>query len=181
MKEIRLHGRGGQGTIKASEIIVYAAVSEGKYANAIPYFGFERAGAPVSGFVRLDDKPIRPKTQVYRPDCVIVLDATLLEAEPVFEGLREGAVLVINCLEKELPRSEIPEVVSRVGYVDATGISLEILGRNVPNTTMLGAFAKTSGWLEVGGLASRAADVFGSANADAVRRGFDQVQVIQLR
>lgn len=181
MKEIRFHGRGGQGTVKASEIIVYAAVREGKYANAIPYFGFERAGAPVSAFVRLDDKPIRPKTQVYRPDCLVVLDPSLRVGVPIFHGVKPNAVLVINCTEDELGLFEIPQNISRIGYVDASRISIEVLGRHVPNTTMLGAFAKATGWLGVDNLASRSAAVFGAANADVVRRGFDESRIVQLR
>ena len=42
MKEIRIHGRGGMGAVKAAEALVYAAVMDGKYGNSIPFFGFER-------------------------------------------------------------------------------------------------------------------------------------------
>lgn len=181
MKEIRFHGRGGQGTVKASEMIVYAALKEGKYSNAIPYFGFERAGAPVSAFVRLDDKPIRPKTQVYRPDCLVVIDATLRSGVPIFDGVKDDAILVINCSEDQLSEIEIPKTVSTVGCVDASRISVEVLGRNVPNTTMLGAFAKATGWLQAESLASRAGEVFGAANAEAVMRGWNETKVIHLR
>jgi len=177
MKEIRLHGRGGQGTVKASQIIVYAAVEEGKYANAIPYFGFERSGAPVSAFVRLDEEPIWPKTQVYRPDCLVVMDPTLRAAVPLFEGIKGEAVLVINCREEVLDQIELPAEVRTVGFVDATRISLEVLGRHVPNTTMLGALARTTGWLGVDALARRAGQVFGEANEEAVRRGYGEVTV----
>jgi len=180
LKEIRLHGRGGQGTVKASQIIVYAAVEEGKHANSIPYFGFERSGAPVSAFVRLDDRHIWPKTQIYRPDCVVVMDATLRVAVPIFEGIKERAVLVVNCRADDVESIDAPPEVATIGFVDATGISLQELGRHVPNTTMLGAFARTTGWLGVEGLAARAAEVFGRANARAVRRGYAEVEVVHL-
>ena len=45
MKEIRLHGIGGLGTVKAGEMLVHAAVASGKFGNSIPFFGFERQGA----------------------------------------------------------------------------------------------------------------------------------------
>lgn len=48
MKEIRLHGIGGLGTVKAGELLVHAAVASGKFGNSIPFFGFERQGAPVT-------------------------------------------------------------------------------------------------------------------------------------
>ena len=47
MYEIRLHGRGGQGAVKASGILAAGLVAAGKFAVAIPSFGFERRGAPV--------------------------------------------------------------------------------------------------------------------------------------
>ena len=78
MKEIRLHGIGGLGTVKAGEMLVHAAVASGKYGNSIPFFGFERQGAPVTSYVRLGDEKIRPKNQVYHPNCTLVLDPSLL-------------------------------------------------------------------------------------------------------
>ena len=47
MKEIRLHGRGGQGVVKASHIVVKAAVRDNTYGQFIPFFGVERKGSPV--------------------------------------------------------------------------------------------------------------------------------------
>lgn len=176
VKEIRLHGRGGQGTVKASEIVVHAAVAGGMYANSIPYFGFERRGAPVSAFVRISSQPIRPKTQVYRPHCVVVLDETLTNAVDVFEGMVPGAVLVLN--SKQSPdRIPVPAAVGKLAVVDATGLALELLGRAVPNTVMLGAFCRATGWVSVEEVAGRAAEVFGPRNALAVRRGYELAQL----
>ncbi len=177
MKEIRLHGRGGQGTVTASEIIVYAAVAEGMYANAVPYFGFERSGAPVSAFVRMDEDMIWPKTQVYHPDCLIVMDASLRTAVPLFDGTNEDAILVINASCGEMDDICVPDRISTVGRLDASRISREELGRDVPNTVMLGAFARTTGWLPVEPVADRAAQIFGEANHRAVRRGFEEVAI----
>lgn len=181
MKEIRLHGRGGQGTVKASEIIVQAAVNGGLYACAIPFFGFERSGAPVSAFVRIDEDVIWPKTQVYQPDCVMIMDATLRSAVPLFEGIREGASVVVNAADRRvLDTLDIPGAVACVGWVDARTISTEVLGRNLPNTTMLGAFARTTGLVDVQHLAQLTAEIFAPANADAVRRGYEEAEVLYL-
>jgi pyruvate ferredoxin oxidoreductase gamma subunit len=49
--EIRLHGRGGQGAVTASRIIATAAYEEGKYSQAIPMYGTERRGAPLTAYV----------------------------------------------------------------------------------------------------------------------------------
>lgn len=179
VREIRLHGRGGQGTVKASEIIVHAAVRQGMYANSIPYFGFERRGAPVSAFVRISDGPIRPKTQVYRPHCVVVLDETLMNAVNVFEGMLPGAVLVVNS-KRPAHVLSVPAQVRSIAVVDATGLALEMLGRPVPNTIMLGAFCRATGWVDLEDVAGRAAEVFGDKNALAVRKGYEMTAVLQV-
>ena len=56
MYEIRFHGRGGQGAVLAAKILAKALVEEGKFVKAIPSFGFERRGAPVSAFLRFDNR-----------------------------------------------------------------------------------------------------------------------------
>jgi len=79
MKEIRIHGRGGQGSVTAAELLAVAAFADGKFSQAFPAFGVERRGAPVQAFTRMDDTPIRLRSQVYEPDYVIVQDPTLIE------------------------------------------------------------------------------------------------------
>ncbi|MDF2532936.1 MAG: Pyruvate:ferredoxin oxidoreductase, gamma subunit, partial [Clostridia bacterium] len=144
MKEIRLHGRGGFGSVKAAEALVYAAVMDGKYGNSIPFFGFERQGAPVTAFVRISDDPIRPKNRVYNPDVVIVLDSTIMKAVDVFEGMKEDSIFIINTTQ-EIGSLEIPKNVKTVAFVDATKIAIDMLGKPIPNTVMLGAFVKVTG------------------------------------
>ncbi len=176
MVEIRLHGRGGMGTVKAAEVIVHAKVISGGYGNSIPFFGFERQGAPVTSFVRLDEKPIRPKTQVYEPHCVIVLDPTLGAAVDLFEGMRQESILVMN--SPEAPESLlVPERVRTIVTVDATELSLRRLGKSIPNTVMLGAFVRGTGWVDLEFVAERAAALWGAANAALVREAYDAARV----
>lgn len=178
MREIRLHGRGGQGTVTSAEILVYAAVAGEQFASCFPYFGFEKKGGPVSAFVRIDQQKIRQKNQVYNPDCVVVMDPTLVNAVNVFEGMREGSVLVINT-KKSLDQYPIPPQVTRVACVDATAIALETLSRNVPNTVMLGALVAATGWVSLDHVADRSAEIFGAENATAVREGFARTVVVE--
>ena len=59
MKEIRWHGRGGQGGFTASRLMgIAAGMFEEKYALAFPSFGPERRGAPVLAYTKIDDKKI---------------------------------------------------------------------------------------------------------------------------
>jgi 2-oxoacid:acceptor oxidoreductase gamma subunit (pyruvate/2-ketoisovalerate family) len=143
LKEIRIHGRGGQGGVTAAQLLVRVAFKEGKWVQAFPFFGAERRGAPVRAFARIADQPIFIRSQVYNPDFVMVLDPTLLEVEDVTEGLKKDGILVINTRKKT---EELNFRIFRVATVDATGIALElkllVAGLPVVNTTMLGAFAR---------------------------------------
>ena len=96
MKEIRVHGRGGQGSVTAAELLAIAAFSDGKFSQAFPSFGVERRGAPVQAFTRIGDKPIRLRSQIYEPDYVIVQDPTLIDIVDVAHGMDENGIVIIN-------------------------------------------------------------------------------------
>lgn len=53
--QVRIRECGGQGAVSAAEMLSVAAFLEGKHAQAIPSFGSERMGPPVTGFWRIDD------------------------------------------------------------------------------------------------------------------------------
>ncbi len=178
MKEIRLHGRGGFGTVKAAEILVYSAVMAGGYGNSIPFFGFERQGAPVTSFVRISDKPIRPKNQVYNPDCVVVLEPTIMNAVDVFEGMREESTFILNT-KLEPSEIKVPSEVKRIGAVDATSIALELLGRPITNTIMLGSLIKVTEIVKLDYVLERVEVLFGQKNVEAVRKGFRLTEICE--
>lgn len=176
MKEIRLHGRGGLGTVKASEALVYAAVMEGKYGNSIPFFGFERQGAPVTAFVRVSDNPIRPKNRVYNPDIVLVLDPTIMNAVDVFEGIREDSTFILNTTQNS-EKLELPDNIKKVAVIDATKIALDLLGRPITNTVMLGAFVKATGLVSLDKICDKVEELWGEKNKQAVIRGYEEVKI----
>lgn len=181
MKEIRLHGIGGLGTVKAGEMLVHAAVASGKFGNSTPFFGFERQGAPVTSFVRLGDEKIRAKNQVYNPDCTLILDPSLLVSSPVFEGLKEDSYVILNT-RAENPVDVITDPnVKCLAWLDATSIAVEMLGRPITNTIMLGAFLKATGWVDKEELEKVIEAKFGAKNVAAFRRGFDEVHIHEFR
>ena len=96
MIEIRIHGRGGQGAVTASEVLAVAAFKDKKFSQAFPKFGPERSGAPVEAYTRIDDKYIDIRTQVYEPNYIIILDDSLLNIMDVTKGLSKDGVIVIN-------------------------------------------------------------------------------------
>lgn len=145
LKEVRIHGRGGQGSVTAAQILAHAAFIEGKSVQAFPYFGAERRGAPVKAFARISTEPILVHSQVYSPDYVIVLDPYIYKVVDVTEGLNKNGIVVMNT--KKRP-DELGLKGWRVATVDATGIALElnllVAGLPVVNTSILGAFAKAT-------------------------------------
>lgn len=183
MKEIRLHGRGGQGAAIAAEMLAAAFVKEGKYAVAFPMFGFERRGAPVMAFVRFDDQPIRQRTQVYEPDCIIVFDPSLRTSPEIFLGLRPEGTLILN-IQHQPQQSPHPNV-KTLGALDATGIALQVIGKPITNTCTLGAFASTTGWLKLESLQASFKDYFSGKlledNLRCAERGYQDVEVLEFK
>jgi pyruvate ferredoxin oxidoreductase gamma subunit len=139
VKEIRLHGRGGQGVVTAAQLLAHAAFADGKFSQAFPTFGSERMGAPVAAFVRIDKEKIRLRSEIYEPDIVIVQDPTLIGVIDTWSGLKKGGLIIVNT--KKEPEELGIDKSFRVRTIPATSIALEIFKRPIPNTVILGAFA----------------------------------------
>ncbi|MCC6443838.1 MAG: 2-oxoacid:acceptor oxidoreductase family protein [Armatimonadetes bacterium] len=149
LTEIRWHGRGGQGAKTASLLFGESALGEGKYVQAFPEYGPERMGAPVQSYNRVSDEPITLHCGVTEPDVVIVLDPTLLESVNVTQGLPADGVLIVNTpLSPDGLRGKLNLNGQKLYTVDASRISKETIGREIPNTPMLGALAKATGLLD---------------------------------
>lgn len=145
--EIRLHGRGGQGVVTAASLLAEAAMIEGYWSQAIPFFGAERRGSPVVSYVRISDKPIRIHSSVKNPNAVIVLDEKILELQNIVSDIENNGWLIVNTSKTE----EILKYARdnlKIATVDATSIALEIgliiAGWPVVNTSILGSFAKAT-------------------------------------
>jgi pyruvate ferredoxin oxidoreductase gamma subunit len=148
--EIRWHGRGGQGAKTAALLFGEAALDTGMFIQAFPEYGPERMGAPVAAFNRLSDRPIRSHAGVKSPRIVVVLDASLIEPARVTEGLPEDGILLVNSTDEPAAlraRMNLPKGI-QLYVVDASKIAMETVGKNVPNTPMLGALVKVTGVLE---------------------------------
>ncbi|MCL2366540.1 MAG: 2-oxoacid:acceptor oxidoreductase family protein [Oscillospiraceae bacterium] len=146
MVEIRWHGRGGQGAKTASLLLADAAFNTGKYVQGFPEYGPERMGAPITAFNRISDTRCLLHCNIYEPDYVVVVDPTLLTAVDVTSGLkRNGAILINSSKSPEELRHLLAGYEGAVYTIDAGKISEEELGKNFPNTPMLGAVVKVSG------------------------------------
>lgn len=141
MKEIRWHGRGGQGGFTASRLLgIAAGMFEDKHALAFPSFGPERRGAPVLAFTKIDDKKIHDRSEVITCDYVVVMDETLI-TPTIIKGVKDSAIFVIN--SKNPDRHEILKNY-KVIAVNATKIAIDVLGKPITNTAMYGALVAVS-------------------------------------
>ena len=179
LKELRFHGRGGQGAVLAAKMVASAAALEGKYVGSFPMYGFERRGMPVVAFTRFDDEPIREKSQIYTPDCLLVIDPTLLDVDGLFDGLKPGGVLILNSPHSINERHSAN--LELAGTVNATGIALAELGRNIPNTCLVGALAAATGWLKLDSVIEGLSEYFTGEvlerNIRNATRGYQEVEV----
>lgn len=173
---IRIHGRGGQGAVTASRLLATAAYYDGKFSQAIPMYGTERRGAPVTAYVRVDDVRVRERELVHTPEIVMVLDPLLSTRQTMADDMAEGGLLLLNAA---YPPEEVRTGGNiRVATVNATNIALETLRRPITNTAILGAFAKAVGWPKLESIekairkqfSGRIADM----NVEAIKRSYDE-------
>ena len=135
--EIRWHGRGGQGAKTACLLLADVCFNSGKEVQGFPEYGPERMGAPITAYNRISDTPNLVHSNIYYPDYVVVVDETLLESVDVTAGLsEEGAIIVNTTKTPSQIRRELDGYKGRVCTVDAATISLETIGKNIPNTPM---------------------------------------------
>lgn len=164
MLQVRFHGRGGQGVVTAAELLSLAAFLEGRHAQAFPSFGSERTGAPVVAFCRIDEREIRVREPIARPDVVLVADPTLLHQVAVFDGLGGGGRVLINSgrAPGELGLADLVGDLpaGHVITVPASELAREHLGRPLPNAAMLGAFAAVSDSVSLDSVCAAISDRF---------------------
>lgn len=180
--EIIIYGRGGQGAKTTAEIIAQAGLAEGRNVQAFPEFGPERSGAPVKTFVRISDNQIKTREPIIDPDCVLVLDETLLDVIEVTENLNEKEPLIIN---SQKSRQQISQKIGFKGNIipiDASGLSREIIGENRPNTVILGKFAFVTEKIKVETIATFFREKYlekigkekTEKNIEAIEKAYDQ-------
>lgn len=183
MKEIRWHGRGGNGAFMAARLLGMAAsVYGGCYGQAFPSFGPERRGAPVVGFTRIDDKVILDHSQVVECDCVVVLDETLTDVVDVAQGLKPKGVMVVNSAKSEAEIRKLPNFagIEHLTVIDGTTLALDILKSPIVNTAMLGAAAAAADLLPFEAIHKAIAGLMPPAlvgkNQAAAKKAYDLVK-----
>ncbi len=187
MFQIRIHGRGGQGVVTAAEMLSIAAFREGKFAQAFPSFGSERTGAPVIAYCRMDDREIRVREPIMRPDALIIQDPTLLHQVEVFAGLAPEGYILINTTRSfaELGLGEFVGKfrADRLATVAATELAMKHIGRPVPNAALLGGFSALTKVLSLDSVAAAIRDTFSGklaqGNVAAATAAFEKVSYVE--
>jgi len=177
--EIRWHGRGGQGIVSVSRLLAEAALMDKKHVQSFPEFGPERSGAPVRGFTRISDEPISVHSQIYNPNIVVVVDPTLIGSN-VTSGLAKDGTILANT---ELTPDELAKALSvrdaHVYAVNARRIALDVLGRPIYNTAMLGALIRVAPLTSLESInkvvRARFPGTLGEKNVEAVKRAHEEV------
>lgn len=185
--EVRWHGRAQQGVVTAAKVLGETCLRSGKYVQAFPEFGPERMGAPVRAYNRVSEEPIRLHCQVEHPRYILIADPTLIGTVDVTEGAPEDAVYIVNTQKSpgEM-RSEIgiSNGSAKVYTLDAVHISLDTIGRMMPNTPMLGALAKATGIISLEVLMENFKENYAKkfssrvieGNLAAMKRGYEEVK-----
>jgi len=166
--------------VLAAKMLASALAAEGNHVASFPMYGFERRGMPVIAFTRFDDHIIREKTQIYTPDCLMVIDPTLLGLPTLFTGLKPDGTLILNSAHKLETRPS--DNLKRLGIINATQVALCEIGRDIPNTCLIGALAKTTGWVKLESVITALSEYLGGdileKNIRNAERGYNEVEVI---
>ncbi|MBU5316862.1 2-oxoacid:acceptor oxidoreductase family protein [Clostridium bornimense] len=137
MIEITFLGRGGQGAFTSSRILAIAASLYGdKYALSFPSFGPERRGAPVFAYTKIDDKPIRDRSQCPKSDYIVILDESLY-TENLKLKLKDGGKIILNTSNNHDDKD--------IETFDGIPIATKFLGVPITNTAMLSALVLITG------------------------------------
>lgn len=184
--EMRWHGRGGQGTVTAAKVLADACLSGGRFVQAFPEYGPERAGAPLRAYNRISSKELRMHCPVLEPDIVSVVDATLIDSINITEGTKDNTIFIVNTTKdpKEIREKLKAGKNQKVFTVDATKIALDCFGRALPNSPMLGAVCRVTGIVPLDHLLEDVRKSFGKkfsqkiidGNLEATKRGYEEVK-----
>jgi pyruvate ferredoxin oxidoreductase gamma subunit len=175
--EVIFFARGGQGAKTASELVAHAAVAEGKFVKAFPFFGPERSGAPTKMFLRVSDSVIRTQEPISDPDVVVVMDDTVMESQDVANNLDKHEILIVNStLSGEELRKKVPHFKGAIHAIDGNAISVLATGRPNPNMVLVGHLIKVT---EVVNLES-AAEIFRGVFVEKIGKEMTEKNILAM-
>ena len=184
MEQIRIHGRGGQGVVAMAEILAIAFFIDGYEVQAFPNFGVERSGAPIQSYVRISHKNILTREHIYEPDILLILDATLIGKANIFLGIKKTTKIIINTnlnlselIKSIKTKTKLPTEFNfnNIITIDASSIALDIFGKNIVNTAMLGSLVNIPGLLKLESAKIAIKEKFSDKGQDIIEKNIKAV------
>jgi 2-oxoacid:acceptor oxidoreductase gamma subunit (pyruvate/2-ketoisovalerate family) len=181
---IVIHGRGGQGAVTASQIIVESAFLSGNFVDvqAYPSFGAERRGAPIQAYAKLSrNEKIWDRSEIEQADILIVLDESVL-TQDIISSLKRGGTCIINSANNPnyfVDKYKFNENV-KIIIVDVSKLAIDnnltIEGAPIVNIPILGLLMKAIPELSLENLkkiiCKRIGSQRGKLNFELLEKGF---------
>ncbi len=185
--EVRFHGRGGQGVVTAADLLAVAGFKEGYWTLSFPMFGAEKRGTPVVSYLRISDRPIVERDEIYNPNYVVVLDPTVIGPVRVEAGIKENGMIIANYPRnaEELRKEHFSNLNSSIKILtlNATKMAMDVLGRPITNTAMVGAFAGATKLIKLSTLKETVLEWFeekgeeiAKKNAELIERAYKEME-----
>jgi pyruvate ferredoxin oxidoreductase gamma subunit len=185
MFEMRWHSRAGQGAVTGAKGLADVVANTGKEVQAFAFYGSAKRGAAMTAYNRIDDEPILNHEKFMHPDYVLVIDPALAYTADITANEKESTKYIVTThLSKEKLVEDVPKLQGKEVYVvDCFTISLDTIGRAIPNTPMLGALMKISGMFELDYFQEAMKKVLSKfpqriidANMAAIERAYNEVK-----
>lgn len=186
MLEIRWHSRAGQGAVTGAKGLADVIAGTGKEVQAFAFYGSAKRGASMTAYNRIDDKPILNHEKFMNPDYILVIDPGLVFITNICLYDKPSTKYIITTrLSKDELIAKKPELKGKEIYtLDCIQISLDTIGKSVPNAPMLGALLKISNMLDIDTFIDKFIGVLGKklpqkiidANKLAIRRAYEEVK-----
>jgi pyruvate ferredoxin oxidoreductase gamma subunit len=151
MLEIRWHSRAGQGAVTGAKGLADVVARTGKYVQAFAFYGSAKRGAAMTAYNRVDEEEILNHEKFMHPDYVLVIDPALVYVADITAHEKDETKYIIttHMSKDELIESQPKLKGKEIYVVDCMQISLDTIGRAIPNTPMLGALMKVSGMFDL--------------------------------
>ena len=185
MVEIRWHSRAGQGAVTGAKGLGDVIATTGKEVQAFALYGSAKRGASMTAYNRVAEEQIINHAKFMNPNYILVIDPALAyTADITYDDREDTKYIITTHLSAEELKSEVPSLKDKEVYtVDCIGISMDTIGRAIPNTPMLGALMKVSGMFELDFFIENMHRVLAKfpqkiidANMDAITRAYNEVK-----
>ncbi len=166
--------------VLASQMLGLAFFKSGKYPQCYSVFGGERRGAPLSSFLRVDDRKILLKCEIKNPNDFICFDEGLFDPATVTSMLKPGGSILINTRRRPEDFAGLSSY--KLGFVDGLAVARQVGLDRFYNTAMVGAYGSFSGHLGLEPILEAVREMTPAnheLNVEAARLAFDQVQTIE--